>query len=352
MAKHPSLRFFGRFFRGIPRGFCWKGLFGGGYICGYVDPIDGSFTGKDMAYIYPDFQTALRGEFKNGLIVKAQLCNLIGSKCERGIYIPVFSKPQGLVYEYEEPSRKVMAKNPLVREPWESRRVEVKPSTLPQGGDGLFAKEKLSRHTVVALYNGIRLNTRSILLEQKFGHSDYRVRLNAETDLDLIKGHESVDVYCATLAHKANHSFEPNVEWILFEHPRFGIIRGMRAMVDINAGDEILVNYSINLADSPEWYRVVWLRHYRHVKKASDEAIKRILDRYKENSSKTVEIPASEELSIPEPQGIANVDDLPDDNEIELATPKAEIIRLKASKDDKPVSDEEEDMVPKIEEIE
>ena len=45
MDKYPLMRFVGRYFRGIARGFCWKGLWGGGYICGYVDSKDGSFSG-------------------------------------------------------------------------------------------------------------------------------------------------------------------------------------------------------------------------------------------------------------------------------------------------------------------
>ena len=53
------------------RGFCWKGLYGDGFICGYVDPIDGSFSGDDLAYIYPDFKTALRYQKDGSLSVPA-----------------------------------------------------------------------------------------------------------------------------------------------------------------------------------------------------------------------------------------------------------------------------------------
>ena len=42
------LRFVGRFFRGIARGFCWKETFGGGFLCGFVDSVDGSFSGSDI----------------------------------------------------------------------------------------------------------------------------------------------------------------------------------------------------------------------------------------------------------------------------------------------------------------
>ena len=183
-------------------------------------------------------------------------------------------------------------------------------------------------------------------MEQRYGHSDYRIRLNAEVDLDLPKGYENLDKYKATLAHKANHSFEPNAEWILFEHPRFGLIRALRAQVDIEENQEVLVNYTMNLADSPEWYRVLWIKSQREDKKASDAAIKRILDRYYENSGKRVEIPDSEELIIPEPQGIPNLDDIPDDAEIEKNTPKAQILQLRK----KPLEDEE-DMLPKVQEL-
>ena len=74
-------------------------------------------------------------------------------------------------------------------------------------------------------------------------------------------------------------------------------------MRDIVADEELLVNYSMNLGDSPEWYRIVWIKHHREFKKCSDVTIKRLLQRYTENSLKHVEIPESEELNIPEPHG-------------------------------------------------
>ena len=59
-------------------------------------------------------------------------------------------------------------------------------------------------------------------------------------------------------------------------------------------GDKILITLI---------YRSIWIKHQREYKHASDEAIRRILDRYTENTGKRVEIPESEELIIPEPQG-------------------------------------------------
>ena len=101
------LRFVGRYYRGIRRGFCWKGLFGGGFLCGFVDSKDGSFSGNDIAYIYADFKTSIKGEFCNEKLVSGQMCEVIGSTLEKGIRIPIFSEPSGPSYTYEEPNRKV-----------------------------------------------------------------------------------------------------------------------------------------------------------------------------------------------------------------------------------------------------
>merc|ERR1719308_774798 len=85
--------------------------------------------------------------------------------------------------------------------------------------------------------------------------------------MDIPKGYHLTSQYSATLAHKANHSFVPNAEWTLFEHPRFGLIRALTSQKAIARGEEILVNYMMTLAKSPDWYRTVWLQHMRVVKK-------------------------------------------------------------------------------------
>ena len=141
----------------------------------------------------------------------------------------------------------------------------------------------------------------------------------------------------------------------------------------------------MNLGDSPEWYRIVWIKHHREYKKCSDVTIKRLLQRYTENSLKHVEIPESEELNIPEPHGkyvltcivytlptqkflcilivyihnlsclftflgVENYLDAPDDQEIEANTNKAKYIEMKR-KEKQIELDEDEDMLPRVEEL-
>ena len=161
---------------------------------------------------------------------------------------------------------------------------------------------------------------------------------------------------------------------------RFGLIRAFKTLRDIEANEELLVNYSMNLGDSPEWYRIVWIKHHREYKKCSDVTIKRLLQRYTENSLKHVEIPESEELNIPEPHGkymytlpthkflyilivyihnlsclftflgVENYLDAPDDQEIEANTNKAKYIEMKR-KEKQIELDEDEDMLPRVEEL-
>ena len=69
--------------------------------------------------------------------------------------------------------------------------------------------------------------------------------MNADLDLDIPHAYIDLAKYCATLGHKANHSFVANAEWALVEHPRFGLIRGLASLEDIKKGDEILINYQV-----------------------------------------------------------------------------------------------------------
>ena len=72
---------------------------------------------------------------------------------------------------------------------------------MPQGGEGLFARVAIPKSSMICFYNGIRLRT-STHASQNMPHSDYRIRLNADLDLDIPDDCISLDNYCATLGHK------------------------------------------------------------------------------------------------------------------------------------------------------
>jgi len=297
------LRSMGRYYRGVLRGWHWQGHYDfSGFTVGKVDD-EGKLTGDDIAYIYPDFKMAIRGKFVDGILVEGHQCDVIGSYMDNGIMVPVFGEPSGPAFEYEQPSIRCIALHPLLRDPWEDKKVYVSDSMLPQGGEGLFAKRNIEAREVVALYNGIKFKSATYAAEH-MPRSDYRIRLNGDLDMDIPKGYHLTSQYSATLAHKANHSFVPNAEWTLFEHPRFGLIRALTSQKAIARGEEILVNYMMTLAKSPDWYRTVWLQHMRVVKKGDDKAIQRYIDRQYELQGYRIPLPESEELNVPEPQGV------------------------------------------------
>ena len=93
-----QLTFVGQHEAGQPTGTCWKIVPGGGCVVGRVDSA-GSLTGTNIAYIYPDFATALIGEFRDGVMENAQEACIIGMDEEDvGIKVPIFSIPTGHVH--------------------------------------------------------------------------------------------------------------------------------------------------------------------------------------------------------------------------------------------------------------
>ena len=87
------------------------------------------------------------------------------------------------------------------------------------------------------------------------------ISLNAKTVLDIPAEYSCVDVYCASLGHKANHSAEPNCECAPFTHPRFGEIKCIRTLCPVRKGEELTCNYGYNHKfpgtsedDLPKWY--------------------------------------------------------------------------------------------------
>ena len=77
---------------------CWKIIRGGGSIIGQVD-AKGRLTGDNIAYLYPDFKTALVGKFDDGILVEAREAFVKRVfKDEAGILVPEFSEPIGEIH--------------------------------------------------------------------------------------------------------------------------------------------------------------------------------------------------------------------------------------------------------------
>ena len=63
-------------------------MLNGGFLHGEADE-NGSITGKDIAYIYPDGETAFRGRFEDRIMKKAFATDVLQYGCDEksGLFI-------------------------------------------------------------------------------------------------------------------------------------------------------------------------------------------------------------------------------------------------------------------------
>ena len=80
---------------------------------------------------------------------------------------------------------------------------------MPEAGQGIFAKTRIDRYTVVAFYNGVRTKEEGYAdadidydCELKEDEHRYRLNLSHNEELDVPREMASTENYCATLGHK------------------------------------------------------------------------------------------------------------------------------------------------------
>ena len=76
---------------GAPVGPCWKKVHGGGCLYGRLDGR-GRFTGDDIAFLYPDFSTAILGHFQKGILVRGKAARVTGISFIDGVLWPSFTE--------------------------------------------------------------------------------------------------------------------------------------------------------------------------------------------------------------------------------------------------------------------
>eukprot|EP00794_Sanderia_malayensis_P007172 gene7172-7978_t len=242
-----NLTFKGSYENNVRVGIChfWDEY--GGHLYGEVDEY-GSLSGENITYVYPDEDTALNGTFKDSEMVEAKLM-------EKGFKTITFTR--------DVSTRCLLSKNPLLADPFETKRSYAAKSTITDAGEGLFAKTDMPADEIMSFYNGIRLTHKEVDARDWILNSN-TISLDDEIVIDVPEEMSDTKVYCASLGHKANHSFTPNAKYDRFDHPRFGKIKCIRTIKPVEAGDELTVEYGYdhhglgqNNADAPEWYRTI-----------------------------------------------------------------------------------------------
>ena len=231
---------------------------GGGWLHGVPDQR-GEMTGQQIMYIYPDLTTVLWGEFSRGLMVRAVHTRLADIDLRGLVPRAIVSQNDlgGPQFSLSPSTATTMEVSPLLQDPYETRWVTVRQSTVVGGGDGLFARREIPADTVISFYHGL------VYRPGEGGQTeapDYMIYLDWRNphschSMDLPSQYWSRDNYRASLAHKVNHSFQPNAVFVRFQHPRFGLrCLAIRTFRTIPEGGEVFVHYRYDPDRAPLWY--------------------------------------------------------------------------------------------------
>jgi len=292
-----GVRRHGTFIRGDLEGFGWesdddgdvtlRSFFHAGRQTGYCESFDdagcatagtldqeGSFTGKNISFVFPDGVTCITGEFLDGEFMCGRYGRLLTPLAPRHERVigSIENHPACFVHiaddamQVSAPVAGTLAAELLVRDEYECERVEVRESRCNSdcAGEGLFARRPLKKGEIFSFYNGVRI-THSVVDGREWSLNERTASLDSDTVLDVPPEFATRERYCASLGHFANHSRWPNAHYTSgFEHPRFGEIVCLRANRAIEVGEEILCDYAYKhevvtttgevVQDLPAWF--------------------------------------------------------------------------------------------------
>lgn len=121
----------------------------------------GKATGDDLAFIYPDMETALHGKFRNFEMISAEEAEVKNVSCdEYGIpEVTGYDLKGGPRFYYESPSNVSFGGGKGfegIQDPYEKKWLKVAPSSIPHSGMGVFARRDIPAGRTAAFYSGFR----------------------------------------------------------------------------------------------------------------------------------------------------------------------------------------------------
>lgn len=263
------------FKNGKVHGPVWIKMIGGGFLYGHLD-TSGKFTGDKLAYIYPDYETALVGRFEDKVMKAGQEAFIINTSNDpNGMLTLEFSEPSGPVLFYSPGTNSSFGDGPRTPDPFEVKWTEIKTSNVDGGGEGIFALRDIPSGQIACLYTGYmyrnleekelysaRYTKNESLSEDMRRHgTKYSIRIHLTNALIQIPWEvDQPDSWHPTMGHKVNSDFperNQNAGFQMFEHPRYGLIIAVKAIKDIKKGQEIFVDYGYQKAPFPAdflWY--------------------------------------------------------------------------------------------------
>ncbi|TRY64272.1 hypothetical protein TCAL_02616 [Tigriopus californicus] len=242
---------------------------GNGWIVGPMKVRESKVTGRGLGFIFPDFHTAIVGDYENDKLFNGHNRNVKAYRCRQGMlelqYEPL--KKLSPVFKYEAANETFLTSKPLLMDPYDKRNVYVAPSGIPNAGQGLFAKRTIPAQTLIVTYAGLHVYDEEDLYSEDMTPDEvedaHKNLMSYDDDyaLNIPPDMSSLHQYCSSLGHKVQHKFKnPNADFVFFKHPRFGYVRALGSTRTIQRHEEIFVDYyySIKGDRCPNWYRTLY----------------------------------------------------------------------------------------------
>ena len=178
-------------------------MYGGtpyGHLHGTIYNNDGSITGDDISYIYPDMETALLGSFKNRLMKDALESTVLDVSCDENglLYVSEYAKPatSSPRFYYEQSSNISFGGGPKgVPDPYEKKWLEVRECDDPNMEEGLFAKADLKKGIIISSYSGFNFHLNN-------GEQEIYVKSCSQNKTKTIKERQHCNKYTIALPER------------------------------------------------------------------------------------------------------------------------------------------------------
>ena len=180
--------------------------------------VDTSFiflcSEQTSLFVYPDVSTAISGEFEdNGILISGREVSLKAATYDKNSNLLrlQISEEVGPEFTNDIATDTELSKNPLQRDPYEMKYVDIAKSEIPKAGEGVFLKHDVGSGDIVAYFNGVKFQKKDAFSWNPFKKKsvfliDFEDDKGNEIFLDIPEKFVNSSQYNATSGHKVKLS--------------------------------------------------------------------------------------------------------------------------------------------------
>ena len=105
------------------------------------------FTGDDVVWVYPDLTTVITGQFVAGTLLHGHEGHVSHVTRTRDIPDITVTVDDDTEYKFDPSTHDHLSSSPMVRDPYERKYLDVRPSSVAGAGMGVFARWGVDKYT-------------------------------------------------------------------------------------------------------------------------------------------------------------------------------------------------------------